>query len=565
MTALSAPFAIALCAVAIDEGSLFTERRSAQALTDIAAITAAANLDKADAAVLLTLKDNGIPSAEIDRSGSANLGADKTVVSVTPGRYSAASALGSRFEAGTMPFNAVQVSMRKIGTLYFGGSIMAPPVIGTTAIASTSAEAAFSIGSGLVDIDTERSVILNAVLSGLLGTNLSLKAVDYQALSQADINVLSFTDALATRLNMTGVTYDEVLASQVTVGEIARAMADAPGLDGTDKAVIQAIAGKVTATRTISLKQLLDLGAIGRLGVGQNPGGLSVDVSALAMLSAAAALANGDHQADLDLGLTLPGLLSSKLSVAIGEREQHSPWLTVGEKDALVRTAQIRLKLIVSLGLSNGTSAPLGVKLLSVQFPLHVEVAHAEARLTDIRCPTGRPESLTVSIDAQPAVASLHLAENDATGFADFTKPLTFHDATLANVSLKAALINLDLLAIKGSSSVAIANTAPTTLSFNDREIEKKAYKTVSTHDITQSLTTSLLDNLSVAVDAAGVGANATALLGAPKALVLPTLTAATPSIDTLLATVLTALGVELGKADIRVTGATCGHSVLVQ
>ncbi|HEY4192679.1 MAG TPA: TadG family pilus assembly protein, partial [Mesorhizobium sp.] len=184
MTALSAPFAIALCAVAVDQGSLFTERRSAQALVDIAAITAAANLSKAETAVLLTLADNGLPAAEIDNAGMRRPTPAKPTVSVVQGRYSATAALGARFQAGQQPYNAVRVSLREIGTLYFGSALMAPPVIGTTAVASTSATAAFSVGSGLIEVDTTKSAILNAVLGGLLGTSLSLKVMDYEALAR---------------------------------------------------------------------------------------------------------------------------------------------------------------------------------------------------------------------------------------------------------------------------------------------------------------------------------------------------------------------------------------------
>ena len=565
LTALGAPIAIALCAVAIDEGSLFTERRAAQSLTDIAAITAAANIGKAEAAVLLTLRDNGIANAEIDATGTRPPG-DRTLVKVVTGHHSKAAALGSRFRpGGSPPFNAVQVSMRKTGALYFGSALMASPVIVTTAVASAPAEAAFSVGSGLVDIDTERSPILNAVLGGLLGTNLSLKAVDYKALARADINVLSFVDGLATRLNLTGVSYDDVLATRATVGDIAAVMANVPGVSGTDKALLQAIAAKASATATLPLRQLVNLGTLANLGTGQSVPGLTVNASALSLLTAAAALANGQRQVDLNLGATIPGLLSAKLSIAIGEREQQSPWLTVGGPGTLVRTAQIRLKLLVSLGISPDTDLPLGVSLLSVQVPLHVEIAHAEARLTDINCPTGGPESVRVSTAAQPGVASLHIAENNASGFADFTKPLSFSDATLASVSLKLPLINLNLIGIKGSAAVAITNMSATPLDFSQSDIQGKVYKTATTRDLTQSLTASLIDNLSLSVDVAGLGINVAALLGPPKALLLPTLRSATGAIDTLLATVLEAVGVEVGKADVRVTGATCGRAALVQ
>src|SRR5690606_8788074 len=46
MTAIIAPVAITLAAFAVDAGSLYVEKRQAQALVDLAAITAAANLGK---------------------------------------------------------------------------------------------------------------------------------------------------------------------------------------------------------------------------------------------------------------------------------------------------------------------------------------------------------------------------------------------------------------------------------------------------------------------------------------------------------------------------------------
>lgn len=561
MTALSAPFAIALSAVAVDQGSLFVERRSAQALIDIAAITAAANIDKAEEAVLLTLKDNGLPSVAVDNTGTRPSDAS-ALVAIERGRYSAASALGNRFEVGKQPYNAVRVSLRKIGALYFGGAFMAPPVIGTSAVASTSAQAAFSIGSRLLSIDTANSPILNAVLGGLLGTNLSLDVMDYRALVRADVNVLSFIDALAVRMHLTGMSYDEVLATKASVGQIAQAMADVTGNDVQAKAALQAVASKVSAK--ILLSQLVDLGDLGRLGVGQGTDGLSLEASALSLLTAAAALANGTKQVEVNLGATIPGLLSTKLSVAIGEPPQHSPWLTIGEKGTIVRTAQLRLKLLVSLGLAAGPK-PDGVKLLSVELPLHVEVAHAEARLADISCPTGRRESLKVSIAAQPGIASLHIADSGTSGFADFTRPLSFKDATIAGVSLNLLLIKLNLLAIKGSAAATVGNTTPTNLSFSYADIEAKAVKNITTTNITQSLTTSLIDDLKLSVDVAGLGLDIGALLGPPKALLLPTLKAATQPLDTLLDTLFSALGVRVGEADIRVTGASCGRSVLVQ
>lgn len=562
MTALSAPVALALAAVAIDEASIYTERREAQAMVDLAAITAASNITNIQAAVVTTLTDNGMPGVVVQGSGQtipAALG--KTVVTVTPGRYATSTVnVSQRFQAGVTPYNAVHVTLKKIPARYFASSLIPTPVIGTEATASMTPQATFSVGSRLLSVN---GGILNALLSGLLGGNISLSVMDYNGLISADVSVLSFIDALATQVNVTGGTYSDVLASKASVGQIATAMANVPGLGNTAKVALQTIASKSTGTVKIPLSSLVDLGSVGSLGLGQRPAGLGVDASAMGMLTAAAVLANGTNQAQVDLGATIPGLLSTKLTIAIGEPAQFSPWLSVGEIGTVVRTAQTRIKLVASVGV--GTSGlGGGISLLAVNLPLNVEVAYAEAKLTDITCPKG-PSSINVSIAAHPGIASLHLANSNSSGFGDFSQPQSFTDAEIADVSLRLLLVNIPLIQVMGSAATAITNNNPTTLNFNATDIANKTVKTVSTRNISQSLTTSLVNNLSLSVNALGLGIDLTALLGAVKPAVVAVLNGVTAPVDDLLYNVLSALGVGVGQADVRVTGATCGRSVLVQ
>ncbi|TPI73603.1 TadG family pilus assembly protein [Mesorhizobium sp. B2-8-9] len=559
MTALCTPVALALTAFAIDEGSLYNERRAAQSIVDLAAITAASNITNAQQAVLTALSDNGITSVAVQQQGATVAPtASKAVVQVVPGRYTGVStiAAGSRFEAGKLPYNAVQVTLKKQGTLYFAGSIMAPPTLGTTAIASAQPQAAFSVGSRLASLN---GGVLNALLGGLLGGNISLSVMDYNSLVSADVDVLSFTDALATQLHLTGVSYNDVLASKATIGQIATAMANVPGLDRTAKLALQTMASSATNTVRIPLSTLIDLGSVGDLGIGQKPAGLNVTASALSMFTAAAALANGTNQVAVNLGATIPGLASTTLAIAIGEPMQNSAWLAVGEAGTVVRTAQTRIKLNASVTLGNSNLGG-GTSLVAVHLPLNVEVAYAEAKLTDITCPTG-PSSIKVSIAAQPGVVSAHLANSNASGFADFTKPQSFSDADIADLKL----LLVPLLQVTGSSAFSVTNMTPTNLTYNATDIANKAIKTVSTKNLTQSLTTSLANNLSLSVNALGLGLDVTALLGTVKPAVTTLLNGVTAPVDDLVYNVLGALGVHVGEADVRVTGATCGRSVLVQ
>jgi uncharacterized membrane protein len=567
MAALSAPVALALAAVAIDEASIYTERREAQAMVDLAAITAASNMTKVNTAVVTTLTDNGMPGVVVQSSGQTiEPAAGKTVVTVTPGRYVASGAnVGQRFQASVTPYNAVRVTLKKIPARYFASSLIPTPVIGTQAIASMTPQATFSVGSRLASLD---GGILNALLGGLLGSNISLSVMDYNALLSADVSVLSFVDGLATQLNLTGVSYSDVLASKATVGQIATAMANVPGLGNTAKFALQTIASKSTSTVQIPLSHLIDLGSVGKLGLGQKPAGLGVDASAMGMLTAAAGLANGSKQVDVALGAAIPGVLSTTLAIAIGEPPQSSPWLAVGEAGTVVRTAQTRIKLLVTVGVGNPNLGG-GISLLSVKLPLNVEVAYAEAKLTDISCPTG-PDSLKVTIAAKPGIAAVNLAASDAdnspTAFADFSNPQSFSDANIADVSLNLLLLKIPLILVKGSAGADITNVSPTNLVFNKTEIAAKTIKTTPTRDITQTLTTSLVDKLSLSVNALGIlGLDITALLGTVKPAVTTLLKTVTAPVDTLLYNLLDTLGVHLGEADVRVTGATCGRAVLVQ
>ena len=568
MTALSAPVALALAAVAIDEASIYTERREAQAMVDLAAITAATNITNVETAVVTTLTDNGMPGVVVQGSGQTIAPAvGKTVVSISPGRYTASTAnVSQRFQAGITPYNAVKVTLKKIPARFFASSLIPSPVIGTQATASMTPQATFSVGSRLLSVNDG---LLNALLKGLVGGNISLSVMDYNSLISADVSVLSFVDGLATQLNLTGVSYTDVLASKATVGQIATAMANVPGLGNTAKLALQTIASRATSTVKIPLSHLIDLGSVGNLGLGQKPAGLGVDANVMGMLTAAAGLANGSKQADINLTTAISGLASVTLAVAIGEPPQSSPWLAVGEAGTVVRTAQTRIKLLVTVGIGNSNLGG-GLNLLSVKLPLNVEVAYAEAKLTDISCPTGRPDSLKVTIAAKPGVAAVNLAASDADGsptaFADFSNPQSFSDATIASASLQLLLLNIPLIQVKGSAGAEITNVNPTNMVFNSTEIAAKTVKTTSTRDLTQTLTASLVDKLSLYVGALGIiGLDLTALLGAVKPPVVALLKTVTAPVDTLLYNVLDTLGVHLGQADVRVTGAVCGRSVLVQ
>src|SRR5690606_14787189 len=155
MAAILAVAAIGALAVSVDAITLYFERRHAQGAVDLAAIAAARDSGRAEAAAAATIHDNGVPAVQR--------------ITVTRGHYAAdvATPAGQRFVANASPLNAVRVDLVNRAPLYFGRAIAKAAALDvvTHATAVNTAEAAFSIGSRLAALN---GGVLNAVLGATL-------------------------------------------------------------------------------------------------------------------------------------------------------------------------------------------------------------------------------------------------------------------------------------------------------------------------------------------------------------------------------------------------------------
>lgn len=542
LTALTTPFALVLAAAAIDAGSLYTERRELQALADLSAIVAAGARGKPADAVLVALADNGVAKAVI---GGGVSEADAIAATVRAGRYRASpdTDLLARFDPASPTANAVHVTLRRIGTRHFAGALIDPPLISVQATAYRPAEAAFSIGSRLASLD---GGLVNRLLGGLIGGNVSLSLMDYRALVDADIDLLAFSDSLATRLSLTGVTYGDVLASKVSLGTVLNAMADIPGTDPAARLALRALASRAATSLKVPLGSLIDLGRVANLAVGSRPSGITAVAGVMDLVTTGAALANGEHQVRVDLGLTLPGLAGVTLDLAIGEPPQGSAVYRLGETGDMVRTAQLRLLL------NTRVTGPGGLLGTLIQVPIYVEVAHAEARLAAISCPSASA-GLQATVAARPGVATLRIADVGPANLADFKR---------SPPTTPARLVNAALVEIRGGAVASISNQVPKTVAFSAADIASRAVKTVATRDLSQSLVKSLLESLTLDVRVIGIDLG---ISGLARTTLLATLSGVTPALDQVLNTVLDTLGVRVGEVDVRMHGAACGRAVLVQ
>jgi len=541
MFALLLPVAMLAGAFAVDEGSLYLERRQAQSVADLAAIAAVTDPSKALDTAFRTFQANGLIGSTLSIDDPSIQVRSSHPVQVVTGHYKAVPELSvaARFSPGGSPPNAVQVTYRKTGTLLLARPWQAPPEISVAALATANPQAAFSVGSRLASLN---GGVANALLKSLLGTSATLDVMSYDALLDAKVDLLDFLDALNQQLHLSAATYGDVLKASASRGAIAAALASV--LTGTAKTAATTLSTTIADTGTSPLLELLDIGSLSTLPVGSESGYFA-GLSALELLNAAAVIAGNGKQIDLAVGATLPSLTSIALSVAIGEPPQHA-WYRIGEKGAVARTAQTRLKLTVKL---LGGPILLGA---GVTLPIYIEVAYAEARIRSLTCPGLGKQAGTAVVEVLPGVARLAIGNLAGASFTDFSAFPVVNQATILSALL---------LKIKARAAIVIGETSPILLNFSSEDVTQGTIKTATNHTIVGSLSKSLLDELDIDVDVLGIGLSTDAVIeAAVRTLVAPL----APVLDSTIFGVLEVLGVGIGEADVRVYSVTCSRPVLV-
>lgn len=556
--ALFMPIMIGCLALGVDYGNLTLQQRKLQKTADLASIIAAADIKNAEKAVAQFFALNNEKIA-VETSNGLLLGNDLIpreeyvadakggIAHLILGRYYPDPSIDTnmRFVAMNTSPDAAKVMIRKEGDLYFGKMFSSAPELNAEGTSSAEKLAGFSVGSRLASLD---GGILNSLLGAMLGTTVSLKVMDYEALLDADVNVLSFINVLATRLNLTALTYDEILSTDLTLPQLLSSMRLTSGVPPTVQTVLRTLETITSKdNRTFKLEQLLNLDPKGPLTIATDAP-WDMKIGALEMVTAAVALSNGTNQISINTGLNLPGLAGVKLNIAIGEPPVGTPSHALAPIGTAVRTAQTRLTLEVSV---DGLQLLAGTK---IRLPLYVEVAHAEARIADIQCSNSSKNSGTVAIDAVPGVLELAVGDVNPSVLSNFSDDARVTKAELVNA--------IGLVKISGMAHTEAKNLSISRLNFSSSDISQARVKSVSTKDILSSTTSTLINNLDLDVKVLTLSLGLEPLL---KAALSATLANVTAPIDTLLYNVLALVGVKVGEADIRVTGVSCQRPVLVQ
>ncbi|KAB1072646.1 TadG family pilus assembly protein [Methylobacterium planeticum] len=522
--------------LATDLGAIVLARRQAQGAVDIAAMVAASNPAQAESLARRSLADNGY--------------ARDITTDVSPGRYRADPLLApsDRFKPGAAPGNAIRVALRTSVRTHFGRFLGLPAIlpVEVTGTAAQAQFAAFDLGSGTLSVD---GGIANALLGALLGTSLSLSALDYDALLIGQVDTFRFLDALSVELGIRAGGYASVLQASASVGQIIRALRVAIQGEVNAAPTITALGtllgnltGALGSSTAVPIAQVVDLGAALDLSPGRTQAGPRTGLFNL--ISDAAVIANGQRQVSIELGANVAGLLSTRLTLAIGERRQSSGWAQPGSANASVSTAQTRLLIEVAI------KAPLGLGSLSL--PLYAELAPARATLRSLACPWSDQSERRVSVEAQPGLFRLAVAGVPRSAIAV--------GAATPDLRNPATLIDLPLVRVRASAQASLVSPAAQTLTFSDSDIRGHVTQSVTTTGLAQSLTGTLVQSLAISLDEVDLGLGL--LL---KPLLPPVIAPVSPVLDRILDSVFKVLGIRVGYADVTVGNTLCSRAALVQ
>lgn len=568
-------------ALGVDLSSLYFRQKSLQTHADLAAISAVSNLHNDPAKhARTTVLGNGLGEDDITRLDYARYNMDVSL------------AYGDRLterELSAPGVNAATVQLQDSVPLYFAQNFLAQDSarIAATATAARFDLASFSLGSRLLSLD---GGLLNALLSKALGSKITLNVVDYRALADAQVDLLTFSDALAVRAGLTALTYEELLNSQIKLVDVAGALLDTI----LDTGGLEQVLGS-DGQAVVDIAQLI---AINGDTVAAQIGDLlpTITVSALDILMASVDIVNAGHIIETELNLNVPNLLGTKVRLIVGERPAGSGWITLGETGATVHTAQVRMMLDLTLEpklLSGLTSA---LNIVAVELPVYLEIASATATLTALNCGALRDDDVLATFDtgSMPLtgitgthVTELFLGKFGESEFTNTKIPLdrsALKSAKLLGVIVAIPLPILNHLKVRANvlikSHAAVGSSEQAEAIFT-RADEGPPAKSFGSKTLLSSAVTSLLANadpLKVEVDTTAlnlgilsylldsvVSGVVSTVVSVVFHLLSPILSLVLIPLDTVIDALLKELGIGIGEADLTLHKVHCGRVMLVR
>lgn len=587
-------------ALAVDTGRLVYAQRQLQSIADLAALDAA-RVTGACSGAVTTNPATVLAAAQAAASARNFLGAayagdlgaapnSVAIGQVTTG----ADNLRVFTPSGAADAQAVRVVLNQpVSRSLFLPALYSGTVnLSATAVARTPAVGSFSPGSFLVGLDSTQGALLNAVLGALLGSSLSLDAVSYQGLADAQVNLLQLVEVN----NLGAGTLDELLDTNLTVAQLLDLTATALQADNPNVANI--ILSQILGVG-VGIDTVIRLGDLLSLELPASNAALGTDINVLDLITASAQLANEGHFVDVPnvgLNLPIPGV-GTLASVDLGLHVIEAPTLGAGppgqESDGSWRTeahtSQIGLQ--VAAGVTNINLNLLGVIKLNtaVNLDLFVQAAQTSVHLDSIRCGGLLAPTHQVVLGAEPGAARVGIGTladpNDPTSAVVPTK--------LADLSARVSVLLLPIvnltIPLTVGADVDVSPGAPEDLAYVNNAFQDDLPQTqTATSDLSDTLDNALgvlLSNLTIDIgtitaDVLGLspGDLVDALLDALGLSSLGELVAnllapvvnlvVSPLLDVLsnllLEPLLSLLGVSLGGADVTLISVDVGQPELV-
>lgn len=457
--------AVLFTALVVDSGRLWMQQRHLQTIADIASIQGARQLTcNVTAADVLPQAQ----AAAVANGYDGNLADSPNVVEMVDITTDASGV--RQYTAGGSEAVRVYATRTVPASLVLGGLFGNTVTLNAQAVSRADpAIAAFSAGSFAARIDTENSVLLNALLGELLGSSLSLDVLSYQGIASTHVTL---NDLLAASGQVGGL--ESLLDTSISLADWMDIMATAVAQSGTANAAAVAgmnqIASAAVSNASVKLGDILDVATPDAEAAGK------VGINALSLITSAAMIANGNNAISLPLGVNVPPITSINAQVDVIE----PPKIAIGPIGndgngnlcTTLTTAQVEATVNVETDL---TLAGIGVHLDLV---LAASVAQGSAGLSDIQTAS---DSVQVNIDANPGIASVNLTNASGAGGARVyaTLPLVGY-AEIATLSM----------------NVPVQPPAPETLTF---EVDMPVGQNLPQ---TQTVDSPLGDSLANALDA---------------------------------------------------------------
>ena len=542
--------ALAVAMVVIDTGAMLYARRDLQAATDAAALGAVRHLqaqEETRTAAETIFEVNGFQTTgtEIWR-GVYDPDPSKPAVN----RFTAEDGGIEESEINAVRVRKTGESPTYFARLFGFGNLT---VIEAEATAAYVKTVSFSAGTRLAELDEG---LANQILGGLLGTTLNLSLVDYNALAAANIDALSFLDALAVEagLDAGSDTYGDLLGTTVTIGDLVAAaieVLNSDDFDGDPSVAKVALQTALAPVENVSVPVDRILGAtpfenrvIGSIG---SSTGDELPFNVYDILSGAAMVLGDGEAVGFDTDVNLGSLASVSGTITVGSPMAH---MAVGKVGDSVQTSQVEVQLnaAIDTGIASLVNSTINI-------PIYITAAEGRATVREIPC------------DAAGTMATLG-AETGAA----IVRYGTVDDAQPKIAEIEARLLpigpTLHLLDVEVSGGTSVAGGSETPVNFSPTDIETQQTKSVSS-------SSTLLSGLSGAAEfelvaLPGYGGLSTILstLGSlvtnTTSSLLSAIGQALVPLDIVIDSLLTTLGVKLGAMDMIVHGAKCRAPVLV-